>query len=189
MSERPAATAAAVASHAWSLRRVAGDDIDPLHALCGEPEVYHYLFDGAPPAHPAVAAEVEASLGDRARCGAGMLVLQGPDRRIVGAARLKPDAAARSAELTYLLDPALWGRGLATRMAWTAIRLAFLETGIESVIAGADRANTRSFALMRRLGMRFRADVAYPLGPGAEYVRLRGDPDPVPTPELLPVVG
>jgi ribosomal-protein-alanine N-acetyltransferase len=177
------------ASKLWSLRRVACDDVDALHALCCKPEVYRYLFDGSPPERAFIAADVERSLADFDRLGVGMLVLQGPDRRPAGSVGLKPDAAGRSVELIYLLDPALWGGGLATRMAWTAMELAFQTGNIESVRAGADGPNARSFALMRRLGMSFRGEAVYPLGPGREYIRYRGDPAPSPPPERLPVAG
>lgn len=185
---RPAPAANGVASHPWSLRRVTSDDVDTLHELCCKPEVYRYLFDGSPPTRAFMAAEVERGLADFDRHGVGILVLQGRNRRPAGSVQLKPIAAARSVELSYLLDPSYWGRGLATRMAWTTIELVFRTGSIESVIAGADRPNARSFALMRRLGMNFRTDVVYPLGPGQEYIRYRGDPVPSPPPEPLPIV-
>lgn len=173
---------------AWSLRRVVDADLDALHLLCCKPEVYCYLFDGSPPARSFEAAELARSLDDFDRFGVGMWVLHGPGRSLAGSVQLKPDPVARTAELSYLLDPGLWGRGLATRMAWTAIGLAFRTGRIDSVFAGADAPNARSFALMRRLGMRFRAEVTYPMGPGAEYVLHRDDPVPLPEPEPLPII-
>jgi RimJ/RimL family protein N-acetyltransferase len=72
-------------------------------------------------------------------------------------------------------------------MAWTAIAQAFRSSHIESVVAGADIPNAASFAVMRRLGMRFYKSVEYPLGPGAEYVLHRGDAAPEPPPALIAV--
>lgn len=187
MSRREA-TAGVTGPETWSLRRVVVADLDALHLLCCKPEIYCYLFDGSPPARSLEAAEIARSLDDFERFGVGMWVLEGPGRSPAGSVQLKPYPVARAAELSYLLDPGLWGRGLATRMAWTAISLAFRTDGIDSVFAGADAPNARSFALMRRLGMRFRAEVLYPMGPGAEYALRRDDPIPSPEPQPIPVV-
>ncbi|MFZ0504399.1 MAG: hypothetical protein WAM44_11850, partial [Chthoniobacterales bacterium] len=71
--------------------------------------------------------------------------------------------------------------------AWTVIAHAFLISQIDFVIAGADLPNTRSIAVMRRLGMRFRNNVRYPLGAGVEYVLHRDDVGPLPKPVLIPL--
>ena len=98
------------------------------------------------------------------------------------AAREEPHAL----ELDYLLHPDVWGRGLATRMGWTVLERAFGDRELESVVAGTDAPNRASVAVLRRLGMRFGRGVRYPLGPGVEYVRRRGDPPPDPRPEPIP---
>jgi RimJ/RimL family protein N-acetyltransferase len=104
-----------------------------------------------------------------------------------GCVQLHPHPSARTTELTYLLDPDYWGRGLAVRMGWTAITQAFLSPRIDAVVAGADVPNEASFAVMRRLGMRFHRHVQYPLGAGLEFLLLRDDVGPSPRPAVLPV--
>jgi hypothetical protein len=47
--------------------------------------------------------------------------------------------------------------------------------------------NDASFAVMRRLGMRFHKNVQYSLGTGAEYILHRDDPAPKPEPTLIPL--
>lgn len=170
----------------WGLRRATLGDVDGLHALASEPLVYRYLFDGAAPSREMIGEGVADSVADAARTGLGLWILRSPATAYAGCVQLRPDMAAKSAELVYLLDPPWWGRGLATRMAWTAVTQAF-QRNIEVVVAGTDGTNTASHALMRRLGMRFRRHVSYPLGPGVEYQLLRGDPGPEPTPAVLPV--
>lgn len=61
-------------------------------------------------------------------------------------------------------------------MASTTMTAAF--QAIPVIVAGADKANTASIGVMRRLGMRFHHEVQYPLGPGVEYLRKRHDPEP-----------
>ena len=87
--------------------------------------------------------------------------------------------------LTYLLDPRHWGLGLAVRMAWTVVTEAFRLGRIDTVVAGADIPNTRSFGVMRRLGMRFLKDTSYPLGPGVEFALRRDEAGAQPKPPLL----
>jgi branched-subunit amino acid aminotransferase/4-amino-4-deoxychorismate lyase len=99
-----------------------------------------------------------------------------------------PHDEPATGELIYLLDPALWGRGLATRMAWTAVDRAFRSAAIGQVLAVTDGGNRASQRLMARLGMRHRREVDNPLGPGPECVLARGDAGPAPRPPLLPIV-
>lgn len=171
----------------WRLRAVTVDDVDGIHALAGKPDVYRYLFDGIALERQAIVDLIAQCVADAAETGLGFWVLEGPSAPHAGGVRLQPDLAARSAEITYLLDPAHWGQGLATRIAWTAISLAFRTDRIDRVIAGADAPNAASQAVMTRLGMRFHGHVQYPLGAGVEYVLHRDAPGPTPRPILLPV--
>jgi RimJ/RimL family protein N-acetyltransferase len=93
-----------------------------------------------------------------------------------------------SAELTYVLHPSGWGRGLATAMSRSVIARAFRVPSCESIIAGADLANTRSIEVMKRLGMRFLREVVYPLGPGVEYRLSRSELASLPPGDSVPFV-
>ena len=166
----------------WWLRLASLDDIDDLHALASQPLVYRYLFDGVAPDREFMARRVAQAIDGAAGIGNGLWILQGDATRCAGCVELRPYPSPRSAELTYLLDPGKWGQGLAVRMAWTASIQGFLSSWIDAVIAGADLPNVASFAVMRRLGMRFHKTVQYPLGAGEEYVLRRGDTGPVPRP-------
>jgi RimJ/RimL family protein N-acetyltransferase len=147
--------------------------------------VYRYLFDGSAPSRQFIAGRIEQGAVSAAACGLGIWRLLGPYAPYAGCVQLHPDVVGRWAEITYFLDPACWGKGLTVRMAWTVIALAFCSGHIDTVMAGADAPNEASFAVMRRLGMRFHRHVAYPLGAGAEYVLHRDDPGPQPRPEPM----
>jgi [ribosomal protein S5]-alanine N-acetyltransferase len=164
------------------LRRVRLDDAEAVHVLVGRPQVYRYLFDGVAPDRDSVVSRIAQAASQPAETGLGMWILQGPAAPCAGCVELRSYPSPRSAEITWLLDPCHWGRGLATRMAWTVIAQAFRRSHVDLVIAGADLPNTPSFAVMRRLGMRFHGTVQYPLGVAAEYALRRGDPPPVPEP-------
>lgn len=164
------------------------DDLDNLHALACLSPVYRYLFDGEAPERRLIEEWIERGTADRASTSGGLWLLQGDGPGLVGCVQVRPDLPRRCAELSYLLDPAFQGTGLATRMGWTAIAQAFLSPAIDFVFAGADQPNSASFAVMRRLGMQFRRNVRYPLGDGKEYVLYRSDTGPSPRPEPLPII-
>lgn len=173
----------------WQLRPVGKDDIDGVHTLLCKPPVYRFLCDGAAPDRSAVSEEIERSIADAAEFGVGQWVLESPHARYSGCVQLRPDRSSKTAELSYFLDPEYWRRGLATRMGWTAITLAFRSPLIDYVFAGADLPNEASFEVMRRLGMRFRRKVQYPLGEGKEYGLHRDAQGPNPRPALLRLHG
>ena len=164
------------------LRSAQPGDVAALHALFAEPAVYRYLADGAAPPQSVSEAWVAA---DRSR-GLGLWLLSHGDR-IDGCVRLSEYGEPRIAELTYLLHPRVWGRGLATRMSWTVMQRAFATGAIDAIIAGADVPNGASIAVMRRLAMQFRREVQYPLGKGVEYRLGVADSAPDPPPESIPL--
>jgi RimJ/RimL family protein N-acetyltransferase len=106
-----------------------------------------------------------------------------------GCVELRPYEIPRTAEITLVLHPDFWGRGLALRMAWSAIEGAFESGQADAVIAGADSPNVASLALMRRLGKRFHRNVTYPLGSRAEYILHRGSDGPRLRPESILMNG
>jgi [ribosomal protein S5]-alanine N-acetyltransferase len=64
----------------------------------------------------------------------------------------------------------LWGRGIATEAARACLRYAFLEAGLDRVVAGVDAPNAASTRVLEKLGMK-------PVGPlnsepGASYFAL-----------------
>jgi len=56
-------------------------------------------------------------------------------------------------ELIYGLEPAYWGRGLATEAARAMIEYGFDQLSLESIVGSTDAANTRSVLVMERAGM------------------------------------
>ena len=159
---------------------------DGLHELFCLPEVYRYLADGAPPDREITTRWIEKSFADRTITpDVGLYRLLSADDRILGCVRTHFLAAPRTTELTYVLHPEAWGRGLATAMGWTAMQQAFGSGCVDTMIAATDDPNTASVAVMRRLGMRFLRHTRNPRWSGVEYVRHRSDPWPDPVPRSL----
>ena len=146
------------------------DDEAEVHQLLCIPQVYRYLTDGAEPPRSLTSDWIAAAVGHSADIGGGIWGLRFSDQRaMLGVVRLA-DAGRGELELTYLLHPDLWGRGLATRMAHAAMQHAFGTGRVPAIWAGADEPNTASISVMKRLGMMFRRKVKYPAGAGVEYV-------------------
>jgi [ribosomal protein S5]-alanine N-acetyltransferase len=175
-------------AEAWWLRHASLADVDGLHALGSKPLVCRYLFDGSATSREYIAKRIADTIPVEPANGSGTWLLENNVVFCAGCVQLLPDLSKRITELTYLLDPDYWGQGLAVRMGWTAITQAFLSPRIDAVVAGADAPNKASFAVMQRLGMRFRRHVQYPLGPGMEYMLHRDDVGPSPRPAVLPVL-
>ena len=156
----------------YSLRAVTIADAPRLLELLSLPAVFEFLSDGSPPAIRIVEGWVSAAVSGQPPLGLWLLTDSGND--LSGCVRLShvSDGVA-SAELTYVLHPTKWGRGLATAMSRSVISRAFRVTSCESILAGADLANTRSIEVIRRLDMRFLRRVEYPAGPGVEYLLSR----------------
>ncbi len=71
-----------------------------------------------------------------------------------GQTEVADDAAATQAEIGWAVDPAEQGQGFATEATARLLELCFEELGLRRVTAGCFADNTRSWALMERLGMR-----------------------------------
>ena len=69
-------------------------------------------------------------------------------------AEAPPDARRKQAELGWVLDPAYTGRGLATEAVEALLEECFTNLGIRRVTAICFLANTASWRLMERIGMR-----------------------------------
>jgi ribosomal-protein-alanine N-acetyltransferase len=77
------------------------------------------------------------------------------DGAFVGLAGLRVSAGSSEPQLFYALDPAYWGRGLATEAAAAVMDYAFEDLGWSELLASTDPPNQASIHVMERLGMRF----------------------------------
>jgi len=134
------------------LRAWRPEDAAAHNAMCRDPRVSAKL--GSVPDAAASAAVVErqnALLADKGYC---FWALE-HDGRFGGWCGLKPGKPPIEGELEigWSLDPALWGRGLATEAARAGIDVAWRETSEPAVVAITSAINGPSLAVMRRLGM------------------------------------
>ena len=162
------------------------DDLDGLYASATIPLVDCILFDGEPPSREYIAKRLAQRVSNSAVGCFGLWFLQDGPHHYAGCVELRPYDTQRMAEITWLLHPDIWGRGLALRMAWSVIEAAFESGQTDAVIAGADLPNLASLALMRRLGMQNPSECNISTGHWGRGTSdgHRGDAGPSPRPEL-----
>ena len=73
---------------------------------------------------------------------------------MVGLHRVRPEVrCAPAVEVGWRLHPDFWGKGYATEAAAAALRFGFEDAGLTEIVAFTTTLNTRSQAVMRRIGM------------------------------------
>ncbi|ROS30966.1 RimJ/RimL family protein N-acetyltransferase [Cellulomonas sp. PhB150] len=133
------------------LRRFTAADGDALHAYLSRPEAVRFEPYGTQ-----TRAQCHELALERAGDASFWAVCLRSDERLVGNLYLRHDdpQAWRSYTLGYVFDPAHWGSGYATEAAAALLDVCFRAWGAHRVSARCDPRNTRSWALLERLGMR-----------------------------------
>ncbi len=128
-------------------------DVEPYVRLCQDPEVMEFL----PPLTAEECLEqIETLHSSLTKSGFGIWAVEKKvSGEFLGFAGIKLNPKlpfAPAPELAYRLGRAHWGQGIATEAAQAVLDYAF-ELGFEEVCACTVPKNTRSQAVMRRLGM------------------------------------
>ena len=160
------------------LRRFTEADAGLLAALYGDPRVTRFIT-----LQPPSLTEVESKilpvylreyreLAD----GLGSFAAIGKETgQMAGRFSLKPANSyglTGGTELGYRLYPAFWGRGLATEGAHALIESAFERLHLDRIVATTMAANTGSWRVLEKCGLRRVKTFYYPdadLMPGAEH--------------------
>ena len=139
------------------VRLPAERDLDPLMKLRRNPEVGRWLLHRR--IDPATHRDAVLAPGpDRRRLVAelaGRVVGTGTLEVVDGWTQDDPGAPRRQeGSIGYLVDPSYAGRGVATALATAMLDLAFADLGLRRVTAGCFAANTASWKVMEKVGMR-----------------------------------
>ena len=159
------------------LRPFTAADLDDLAALHGDPEVMRYIDDGRPVPRAAVEHEtLPEILREYAELppGFGRFVAEVAGE-FVGWFSLRPASSVGldgGIELGYRLRRAVWGRGHATAGVRTVVRTAFVDLGVDRLVATTMTVNAGSRRVLEKAGFRlvrtFFAEWPDPI-PGAEH--------------------
>jgi len=148
------------------LRRFTPADVDRLVELDSDPEVMRYVTYGAPTPR-ALYEEVFLPRWFAIYESTPLLGFWAAEERVsggfIGWFHLRPDRFdADEHELGYRLSRAVWGRGFATEGSVALIDHGFLRVGADKISARTLAGNARSQRVMRKCGLAFEKDFAYP---------------------------
>lgn len=137
-------------SRPWRL-----EDIEPFYALCSDPEVMHHF--GGPHSREKVEATVRIAMERQDRFGVWLppLILKETNEFIgmAGIAEVLFTAHfAPAIEIGWRLKRCHWGNGYVTEIGRAFISYAFETRKFPELVSFAVEANTRSTAVMTRLG-------------------------------------
>jgi RimJ/RimL family protein N-acetyltransferase len=136
-------------------------DRAPFHALNTHPLVVESL--GSSPTRAESDAMVERYDEELGREGWGFWAVETVSGGgggasfvgMVGLHRVNPTLpCAPAVEIGWRLHPDHWGHGYATEAAAASLRFGFDEVGLDEIVAFTTTLNTRSQAVMERIGMR-----------------------------------
>jgi RimJ/RimL family protein N-acetyltransferase len=148
------------------LRPFTDVDRDPFFALNTHPLVVESL--GSSPSRSESDAMIERYSEELEREGWGFWAVEAataPDGGgaplvgMVGLHRVRPELpCAPAVEVGWRLHPDHWGHGYATEAATASLDYGFGEAGLDEIVAFTTTRNTRSQAVMVRIGMRHDAN-------------------------------
>jgi RimJ/RimL family protein N-acetyltransferase len=151
-------------------------DRAPFHAMGNDPEVMRYL--GPPMTREASDAAVDrqnALLGEVGHCF--WAIERRSDGTFLGFCGLKPGPEgtpiAKQIEIGWRLRSDAWGQGYAREAAQASLNWSWANLDAQEIAAITVLANTRSWGLMERLGMRrdIAADFDHPALPEGNPLR------------------
>ena len=143
-------------SAGWSLRPIGPGDEAWLLEHWSLPLVRRWLWDDRAPTPEEVREIVESSMRTWPEAGYGFWIIEAADGGVViGTAGFRESSWEPGVcELVYSLDPAWWGKGIATEVARAAIAWAFATHEWPRIVGATDTANVASARVLERIGMR-----------------------------------
>jgi len=151
-----AAPGPTIATERLVLRPFTDVDRAPFFALNTHPLVVESL--GESPSRAESDAAVARFSEEMAREGWGLWAVEVPDGApfvgMVGLHRVNPALpCAPAVEVGWRLHPEHWGHGYATEAAAASLRFGFGQAALDEIVAFTTTLNTRSQAVMERVGM------------------------------------
>ena len=159
------------------------EDLDPLFALYGDPEVRRYFPEGTL-SYEETKEELQWFLSghpDQPQLGLWATIHK-ESGHFIGRCGLLPWTIDQrpEVEVAYLLDKAYWGQGLGTEAAQAILAYGFEQLGLSRLICLIDPANLASLKVAQKIGMTFEREGSDDKGPFLLFARnnreLTGSP-------------
>ena len=150
MSDTPTLTTDRLILRGWR-----DEDREPFAALNADPAVMeHFPATLTADESDAMIERARGFWADRGLCWFAVQIKDGPFIGFTGLHRQEfPAHFTPAVEIGWRLARAAWGFGYATEAARAAISWGFDTVGLDSIVSFTTTANTRSRAVMQRLGM------------------------------------
>ncbi|MFF9162275.1 GNAT family N-acetyltransferase [Streptomyces longwoodensis] len=163
------------------LRRWREDDVGPMAAVNGDPEVMRWIRDGGVLDERQTRARIRAWEHEWESRGFGLFAVEvRATGELAGFTGLSvpeylPEVLP-AVEVGWRLGRPHWGRGLATEAAAAAVRFGFEECGLQRIVSIAQAGNDASRRVMAKLGMRPVLETVHPdLGRPVRVFALSSD--------------
>ncbi|MEU5400722.1 GNAT family protein [Streptomyces sp. NPDC005963] len=136
------------------MRDLVVGDCPAVHAFASLPEACRYQAWG-PNTEKQTRDFVQGAVAARAQSPQTRFVYGAClDGELVGIGELKVRSLAhRQGEISYLVHPRVWGRGVGTAIGWELLGRGFELTGLHRIYATCDPRNLASARLLAKLGM------------------------------------
>jgi ribosomal-protein-alanine N-acetyltransferase len=138
------------------IRKFTIDDAPELIALRSDEEVIRYL-GGVKNQNPeAIEKRMQFYIDCYAKYGFGMCAMIWKESgEMIGWSGLQPLQETGKIEVGYGMAKQFWRRGIGLEAAKAWLEFGFTKTDLEKIVAVAQPANTGSWRIMEKLGMRF----------------------------------
>lgn len=133
------------------LRALSQTDLDRVHVLVSNPEVVRHMLIPLCRTLEESRAFLQAILRGFGEWPAWGILYEG---RLEGLCGIGLQRQLEAGEIWYLLDPAVWGRGLASEAVAELLRTGFEEFGLHRIWATCCPENAASIRVLEKAGLR-----------------------------------
>ncbi|MGC5015439.1 GNAT family N-acetyltransferase [Streptosporangium sp. DT93] len=149
------------------LRRWRAEDLEPMAAIDGDPEVMRFIGDGSVRTGQETAATLAFMEQGWDERGFGLFAVELRETgELAGWTGLAIPAflpeVLPAVEIGWRLGRRFWGRGIATEAAREALRFGFAEAGLDRVVSICHVDHSASARVMTKLGMRQERETVVP---------------------------
>ncbi|MCA1992155.1 MAG: GNAT family N-acetyltransferase [Coleofasciculus sp. S288] len=144
------------------LRQFTFDDVDDLYCIYSHPDLIKYLSNDKPfqKEHTRAAINSLVKNWQQYRFGIWAVVYK-KHEKLIGHCGLRFLENTREIQLSYLLLPSYWGKGLGTEAASSVLSYAFEVVCLDRIVAIAKPENMASRRVMEKVGMKYQEDAYY----------------------------
>lgn len=142
------------------LRMFGPEDLDELARLFSDPDVMRYVGEGQPVNREEADKALQSIIKHWQTHGFGRwAAVDKQTKEFVGFGGLR--SLFGTPEVVYHLDPAHWGKGLATELGRASLRFGFEDRQFDRIVAIAKPLNAASLHVLEKLGMHFEKEARY----------------------------